>query len=450
MNYFNLTRRNFISTASIAGTGLAIGLPTIACGTNGALQKPAILGGPKAFTGSWHGWPVIENIEETELLAVLKSGNWCRLGSKTTPRFETELQNMLGVNRILGTSSGTTALFTMLGALDIGPGDEIILPPYTFIATYNVIVQNYALPVFVDSDIETFQIDATKIEQAITPETKVLLPVHIGGNLFDIDTVLNVASKYNIPVIEDACQAHFAEWKGKSAGGWGLAGAYSFQASKNLNSGEGGAIITNNEDFYKRCYSFHHQGQSDDSAGLEPGTGIRGSNLRLTEFQAAILLAQMSKVQEQVKRRSENADYLTKMLSRIPGISPAKHYKGYTRSAYHLYMFRYNPNEFSGMSRAQFIKALGAEGIPASSGYTSMTKNSYVTNLAKSKHYLQVYGEKKMNDWLEQISTPVNDKLCEEAVWFTQNMLLGGKQDMEQIAEAIRKIHHNSKAIKEV
>lgn len=449
MKNISFTRRDFISTASVAGAGLAIGLPTIACGTNGALQKPAVLGGPKAFTGSWHGWPVIENIEETELLAVLKSGDWCRLGSKTTPRFETELQNMLGVNKILATSSGTTALLAMLGALDIGPGDEVILPPYTFIATYNSIVHNYALPVFADIDIETFQIDPAKIEQTITPETKALLPVHIGGNLFDIDAVMNIASKYNIPMLEDACQAHFAEWRGKSVGQFGLGGAYSFQASKNLNSGEGGVIITNDEDFYNRCYSFHHQGQSDDAAGLEPGTGIRGSNFRLTEFQAAILLAQMSRIKEQVIKRSENADYLTKMLSKIPGISPAKHYKNYTRSAYHLYMFRYNPDEFSGMSRAQFIKALSAEGIPASSGYVSMTKDSYVTNLAKSKHYLQIYGEKKMKEWLEQISTPVNDRLCEEAVWFTQNMLLGEKQDMEQIAEAIRKIHHNSKAIKE-
>lgn len=314
-----------------------------------------------------------------------------------------------------------------------------------------MIVQNYALPIFVDTDIESFQIDATRIEAAITPATKVLMPVHIGGSPFDIDMVMKVASKYNIPLIEDACQAHFAEWKGQKVGNYGIGGAYSFQGSKNLNSGEGGAIITNTEDFYNKCYSFHHQGQGSNAASLEPGSGTRASNLRLTEFQAAILLAQMTRIPEQVQRRSENADYLTKMLSEIPGIRPAKLYEGTTRSAYHLYMFRYDKKAFADMERSKFIQALSAEGIPCSTGYGSLTKDNYVKNLAQNKHYLQVYGEKRMKQWLEQLSCPVNDRLCEEeALWFYQTMLLGSKSDMEKIAEAIKKISHEAKAISKI
>lgn len=435
-----LNRREFISSATVVGTGLAVGLPAVACASGGQVAKPAILGGPKAFTGNWPGWPVIGPIEEKELLDVLKSGNWCRLGSKTAPRFEQEYQKLTGAKHALGLSSGTSALYTMLGALNIGPGDEVIIPPYTFIATYNVVALHYALPVFVDSDLESFQIDANKIESAITDRTKVIMPVHIGGTPADMDGILAVAGKHKIPVIEDACQAHLAEWKGKSVGTWGLAGGFSFQASKNLNSGEGGAIITNDDNFSQNCYSFHHQGQGANSASLEPGTGTRGTNLRITEFQAGILLAQMTRLVEQSKRRSENADYLTKLLKQIPGIKPAKLYKGVTRSAYHLYMFRYEKEKFSGMDRAKFLKALEGEGVSCSGGYGMMNKDTYVTDLAKNKHYLSVYGEKAMKDWLERIQCPENDKLTEQAVWFFQTMLLGSKTDMDQIAEAIRKI----------
>ena len=270
------------------------------------------------------------------------------------------------------------------------------------------------------------------------------MPVHLGGTPVDLDAVLKVSEKHSIPVIEDACQAHLAEWKGKSVGSWGLAGAFSFQGSKNLNSGEGGAIITNDDNFIKDCYAFHPQGQGANSASLEPGKGTRGSNLRITEFQAGILLAQMTRLVEQSKTRSENADYLTKLLKQIPGIHPAKLYKGVTKSAYHLYMFRYDKNEFAGMEIGKFLDALHTEGVPVSRGYGKMNKDAYVTDLAKNKHYLNIYGEKHMKEWLERNQCPENDKLVDQAVWFGQTMLLGTKTDMEQIAEAIQKIQKNA------
>jgi perosamine synthetase len=442
-----LNRRDFVSTASIVGAGLIAGLPTIACSSVGSQVKPAILGGPKAFTGKWLPWPVSGQIEEKELLEVLKSGQWCRLGSKKAFRFEDEYIKVTGAKHALGVSSGTNALFTMLGALNIGPGDEVIIPPYTFIATYNVVVLHYALPVFVDSDIESFQIDANKIESALTDKTKVIMPVHLGGNPVDIDKVLEIAGKYKIPVIEDACQAHLSEWKGKCVGNWGLAGGFSFQGSKNLNSGEGGAIITNDDDFADKCYSFHHQGQGANSASLAPGTGTRGTNVRITEFQAAILLAQMTRIEEQAKIRNENAAYLNKTLKQIPGIKPAKLYKGVTRSAYHLYMFRYDKEMFAGMERSKFMKAMETEGIPCSSGYGKMNKDAYVSDLSKNSHYLNIYGEKTMKNWLERNQCPENDKLTDQAVWFTQNMLLGTKTDMDQIVEAINKIQRHAAEI---
>ena len=147
-----------------------------------------------------------------------------------------------------------------MNALGIEPGDEVIVPPYTFIATVNVVLRQHALPVFVDTDINTFQIDAKKIEAAISPRTKAIIPVHLGGSAFDLDAILSVSRKHDIPVIEDACQSHLAEWRGRKVGTYGRTGCFSFQASKNLNSGEGGAILTDDEEIHDRCYMFHNNG----------------------------------------------------------------------------------------------------------------------------------------------------------------------------------------------
>ena len=435
-------RRDFINTLSVAGLGLTIGMPYIA---NAASEnpKPALLGGPKAHPGGFPSWPVSNQTEKTAIVNTLDSKIWGRLnGNSSVDKFEIEYQKLFGASHCLGVSSGTSALYTMLGALDIGPGDEVIIPVYTFIATYNVVVLNYALPVLVDTDVESFQIDAGKIEQAVTKETKLIMPVHIGGSPADLDKIIEIGRKTKIPVIEDACQAHLAEWKGKKVGNLGLAGAFSFQSSKNLNSGEGGAIITNDERFAKGCYDFHNQGQGGKSTGFLPGaSGTRGTNLRLTEFQGSLLMAQMTRVTAQTEQRWENAKYLSKLLNDIPGITPAKLYEGTTKSAYHLYMFRYKKEAFAGLSREKFLQALEAEGIPCAAGYGQMDKNTYVTDLAKNKHYLKVYGEKTMKEWLERNQCPQNDYLTKnESCWFFQTMLLGTKSDMEQIAAGIRKI----------
>ncbi len=447
-NRFN--RRDFVGAASMAGAGLALGFPNISFASGSDTLKPAILGGAKAHPEIFPAWPVIGQPEEKALNEVLKSKKWCRLGSAKVDSFEEEYKKLTGAKHCLATSSGTNALYTLLGALDIGPGDEVIIPVYTFIATYNVIALNYALPIFVDTDIESFQIDANKIEAAITRQTKLIMPVHIGGSPANLDKILEISAKTKIPMIEDACQAHLAEWRGKKVGTLGLAGAFSFQASKNLNSGEGGAILTNDEKFAQACYSFHNQGQGGRSISYTSGSiGTRGTNVRLSEFQGNLLLAQMTRVTEQTNIRTANANYLTKMLNEIPGITPAKLYEGTTRSAYHLYMFRYDSSHFAGLSREKFLNALTREGIPCSEGYGMMNKESYVTGLAKNKHYLNIYGEKTMNQWLERNHCPQNDKLTsEQSVWFFQNMLLGPRSDMDQIVQAILKIQKYAAEIK--
>ena len=445
-----MNRRNFIEKAAVAGSSLLFMPAYTRANFSGDDLKPALLGGTKAHPGGFVNWPVYNATEEKALIDTLRTGNWGRLGGKTTATFEAEYAKLLGVKKTLGVASGTSALYTMLGVLGIGPGDEVIIPPYTFVATYNVVVLNYALPIFVDTDIETFQIDAKKIEAAITKQTKALIPVHLGGTPFDLDAVLSIGQKYKIPVIEDACQAHLGEWRGKKLGGWGLGGAFSFQASKNLNCAEGGAISTNDEAFWQDCYNFHNQGQGGTSSSYGTGSGTRGVNMRITEFQSHILLAQMTRLEQQTKERYANALYLTEMLNDIPGISPGKFYEGTTCSAFHLYMFRYDAAQFDGLSRDKFVKALSAEGIPSSTGYGKMNISPYVTGLAKNPYFLKVYGEQTMQAWLERNLCPQNDKLTEQAIWFTQNMLLGSKDSMEQIADAIRKIKKHAKELQNI
>jgi dTDP-4-amino-4,6-dideoxygalactose transaminase len=274
------------------------------------------------------------------------------------------------------------------------------------------------------------------------------MPVHLGGSVCDLDTILSVSSKHKIPVIEDACQAHLAEWRGRKVGTYGKAGCFSFQASKNLPSGEGGAILTGDEDFYERSYTFHNNGSGLKVPGHNFAYSGTGDNRRMVEMEAALLLQQMTRLEEQSKRRTANALYLTSLLKEIPGITPARMHSGCTRNAYHLYMFRYQETEFADLPRTTFLKALAAEGIPASRGYLPLNKEPFLQVALESKAYKKLFPEHVLRNWNERNQCPANDRLCGEAVWFTQNMFLGTKSDMDQIAEAIRKIKKHAGDLK--
>ena len=407
-------------------------------------RKPAILGGTRIRSGEPKSWPVSDQREEHALEQVLQSGKWGRSGGERVSEFEQAYCKLATAKHCIATSSGTTALLTSLGALGIGPGDEVILSPYTFVATYNAVTFHYALPIFIDSDAASFQMDAAKLGPAITEQTRVILPVHCGGGVPDMDAILKVANGRGISVIEDACQAHLSEWRGRFVGNSGLAGCFSFQASKNLTAGEGGAIITNNDDFADRCYRFHNQ--SYGRPGSSGFRGDRGGNFRMTEFQGGLLLAQLTRLHDQAETREKNAAYLTSLLRQIPGIAPARLDEGCTRSSHHLYMFRYQAEHFAGLSRAKFIEALSREGFPCSTGYALAPLNTspYVRALADNPHYRRVYGQSVMQQWVERNRCPVNEKLCAEAVWVWQTTLLGSRDDMDQIAEAIQRIQSHA------
>lgn len=396
---------------------------------------------PSNLTSPNHAsaWPLWDASDEQGLIAVLNSGRWGRHNGGRVAEFEKRWCETMQAKYCVATSSGTSALLTALGALGIGPGDEVILPPYTFVATFNVITANYALPMFVDSDLESFQIDARKIGRAITNNTKLVLPVHIAGTPADLDTIGATSKDKGIPFIEDACQAPLAVWRGKPVGTHGLGGCFSFQASKNINSGEGGAVITNDEAFANKCYNFHTPG----GGRAAPSVG-RGANFRLTEFQGSLLLSQLARLEAQSKIREQNANYLTSMLSKLPGVIPAKLYDGVERSAWHLYMFRIEPKQFGGMTRDEFVAELRKAGISASGGYSPLNHSAHVLALAGNPHYQKIYGSDFMARWADKNQCPVNDQLCSQAVWFTQTTLFGQRTDMERIASAIGSIHNQA------
>lgn len=445
------SRRDFIAKSALLGAGLAIA-PKVFAGGLAGNGTPAILGG-RAIWGNkqWPKWPIWNpETDEKRVIDVLRSGVWSR--ASVTAEFEQEWANTIGTKRCLSVVNGTNALITSLSQFHIGAGDEVIVPPYTFIATISSVLLNGAMPVFADIDPETFQIDPDKIEAKITSRTKAILPVHILGLPADMNRIMAIAKKHNLIVIEDACQAHLAEIDHKRVGSIGHAGCFSFQNSKNLAIGEGGAVVSDDDAFMDRCFSYQNLGTPYGTAvgTVSSGSVIVGTKVRFTEYQAAIGLAMLKRLDDETSTRNENASYLKSLISAIPGIIPYKLYDNVTRAAYHLFPFRFDKSAFSGLTREGFIQALRAEGIPCSSGYTILTNQPYLADAFQSETFKKVYPADMLDfdAYVERNRCPNNEQLCnEEAIWLTQNLLLGPKSDMDEIADAIARIHKNAATI---
>lgn len=433
-----VTRRQFVAATSLGSLAAVAGQTAgaRAAGSPGAGQL-AIRGGTPVRRKGFCGWPLWDKEhDEQRVLAVLRSGVWSR--AKVVAEFEKKYAELLGAKRCLATTHGTTALLAALNALDVGVGDEVLVGPYTFVASVAVIFLSGALPIMVDTDPETFLVNPEKIEAKITPNTKAILPVHIYGLPADMDRINAIARKHKLLVLEDACQAWLAEQNGKKCGTLGNLGCFSFQNSKHLTCGEGGAVVGNDDALIQRAFSYHNFGS---------GGPHLGSKCRMTEFQAAILLAQMQRLEEQTARRWENARYLTSKLEKIPGIRPHKLNPGVTRAAYHLYPLRYQAQEFGGVTREKFLAALRAEGIPCSGGYGRLNKAAFFEDTLGSRNFQRMYSRQQLDHCRNQIECPENDRLCTEAVCFSQNMLLGTRQDIDDIANAVGKIYENRKQL---
>lgn len=413
-----------------------------------ATDRPALLGGDPVRSKKFPSWPQSFPQDEQSWLDVLRACKWWRKEGHYVRDFEKAWAERLGARYCLATANGTGALMASLHALEVGPKDEVLVGPYTFIATTNAILAQYALPVFVDTDPETAMIDASRIEAAITPRTRCIMPVHLGGNVADMDQILAISKRRNIPVIEDACQAHLSEWRNRKVSTLGSLGCFSFQKFKNLPGGEAGAVLTSDESLYRHAYGFHSHYRTPDEGPADPAASRNGINLRMAEFQAAILLAQMSRLDAQAKTREQNAAYLSGLLRDVPGVAPARMYAGCTRNGYHLYMMRYDAEAFSGLPRTRFIEAVRAEGIPIAAGYGPLNKDPFLENTLNSRTYRAVYTSQEIADWRERNQCPGNDRLCQEGMWLDQNVLLGDRRDIEDIATAMWKVRRHAQGLK--
>lgn len=451
----NKSRRWFIRHGSLGLAATAVASNSLFAGSVGITdaQKPAVLGGsPVADIHKWIKWPIwVPEQDEPLVLQSLRSGVWSR--AKLVEQFEKEWASTLGSRRCLTTVNGTTALIVALNQLNIRGGDEVLVTPYTFIATIQAILANGAMPVFVDVDPLTYQIDPKKLEAKITPQTKAILPVHILGLPADMKSIMAIAKKHKLLVVEDACQAHLAEINGKKAGTFGNAGCFSFQNSKQLAIGEGGAVVSDDDEFMDRCFSFHNLGLPYGQAPGTIGSGSlrEGTKVRLTEYQAAIGLSQLKRLEEQTSTRNSNAGYLKDKISQIPGIVPYKLYDDVTRASFLLFAFRYKAESFGGLSRAGFVKALQAEGVPCSTGYTPLNKQEFLKEIFQSTNFKKIYPSSKLDykKYMDNNQCPENDALCAEAVWITQNLLLGPRSDMDIIFKAIEKTYANREKLKQ-
>jgi perosamine synthetase len=445
-----VTRRRFIASTSAgaAGAMLTNSLPVFGA-AEGTATELALIGGTPVRTAKWLSWPVWDPEAEKPMMALLRSADWYRGDGNKCKEFEKEYAELIGAKRVIATASGSAALIASLQVIGVDAGDEVIVSPFTFIASYNVILNQHALPVFADTDPETFTINPLKIEEKINERTRALLPVHICGLPADMNRILAIGEKHSLPVIEDACQAWLAEYDGKKCGTLGDLGCFSFQNSKHIPSGEGGAISGNDDELMDRSFAYHNCGRphGKSMAGMKENP-VRGSNRRMTEVQAGLLLSQMGRARSDADKRLENALYLDTRLKEIPGIVPYKLSDGATRSAYHLYPFRYKAEHFDGLSREKFRRALNAEGIPCGEGYGQQYFDGLIEEAISSRGYKRLFSEQRLNSYREELhNLPDNDLLTQEALWFYQNMLLAERSDMDDIINAVQKIYDNRKQL---
>jgi dTDP-4-amino-4,6-dideoxygalactose transaminase len=390
-------------------------------------------------TTPFPGWPIHGDTEREYLLQVLESGEWSvPEGGHFVTAFEAGFAGLHQVSRAVTVTNGSIALMLALRALGIGAGDEVIVPPYTFVATATAVLEVNALPVFADVDPGTFCIDPDAVEAAITPRTRAIMPVHLGGHPADMDRLVAIAKRHGLAIVEDAAHAHGSVWNGKPVGGWGVYGCFSMQASKNLTGGEGGIVTANDDDLAERIRSLRNCGRIEGGAWYEHH--LFGGNYRLTEFQAAVLLAQLERYPAQLARRDTNGRYLDAGLAEIDGIAPQARDPRTDVHAQHLYSFRYDAPAFDGLSRESFCAGLRAEGIPAGPGYqVPLDRQPVLADRAfdtKATGYDPDYAPTRYGS----LDLPASQVVCDEAVWLPQTVLLGDERDMQDVVDAVRKV----------
>jgi dTDP-4-amino-4,6-dideoxygalactose transaminase len=411
------------------------------------MGKLAISGGEAVHTTGWPGWPPRDPGYLEKLTAVLDSGMW-GVGGPMNAALTEEFKRVSDAEYIVPNTSGTIALELALRSLDVGAGDEVIVPPYTFIATASSVISVNAIPIFADIRPDTLCLDAAAVEAAITPQTKAVIAVHVGGMPADMQALQAVCDRHGLKLIEDCAQAHGAVYDGRKVGAIGDAGAFSFQSSKNITAGEGGIMTTNDRATYGKAWSYMNVGRVPEGGWYDHR--VMGMNYRLTEFQAALILRGIETHEDHMARRDENAAHLLERLAGIEGIDGQAFSPGAQRCAYHLFIYRYDREGFGGVSRDTFVQALSAEGVPVGAGYNPLYREGMFT--AGWDPTRCPFSCKDYHGHVDytKVDCPVCEHICTDgSFWMGQNTLLGTTSDMDNIADAIIKLRDNLDELKD-
>lgn len=406
----------------------------------------ALHGGTPVRQEPYPSWPPVTESTARAVADALGEGVWSDVEGRRKLAFERAFADAHGARHGLAVSNGTVSLQIALAALGVGSGDEVIVPGYTFLATATSVLGVNAAPVFVDILPTTGTMDPQAVEAAITPRTRAIMPVHFAGQPADLDALMAIGARHGVPVVEDAAQAHGALWRDRPVGSFGSFGSFSFQASKNMTSGEGGILTTGDDALAELAWTLHHCGRIRGQAWYNHE--VNGGNHRLGELQCAILLDQLAVAEERMATRSRSAAILDAAFAEIDGVEPLATDERVTRHAYHIYGMRYDPGAFAGVDRGTFMEAMRAEGVPTSGGYISPLNRQPV--FARHRFDARAVGLDTADPRFayDDLRLPESERLCQEMVMFPQYVLLGDEDAVGAIPAAVRKIQREAASLR--
>jgi L-glutamine:2-deoxy-scyllo-inosose/3-amino-2,3-dideoxy-scyllo-inosose aminotransferase len=414
----------------------------------------ALRGGNPIREGGWSTWPPYNQEIVSQVTGALQSGRWTISGPYVKSpllqeKFAEQYAAFNGVRYCVPTANGSSALVIALEALGIGIDDEVIVPVLTWVATASAVLRVNATPVFVDVDPNTLCMSVDAARSAITERTKAIIPVHLHHSMADMDAFIALSEETGIPLIEDAAQAHGAIWRGHRAGSIGRLGTFSFQQSKVLTSGEGGAVITDDPELYNRLQQLRadsrrwvSEPRKLDGMQLIASGKVMGANYCLSEIQAAILLAQLPHLEEQLRNCAENAEYLDQKLASLRGIYPLKQPSGLERRTVYEYIVRIDRDAFGGHSIERICESLKMElGLSFYPPDTPLHQSLLYQPLTKKRFFNAP--EKARMLYVSAASFPVAEEAVQNSVVCHHATFLGSKSDMDDIVVAFEKILNN-------
>ena len=417
------------------------------------MAELAARGGTPVRTEPFPEWPLAGPEEREWVEKVLSGSRWFGGLQGDDPGtmgrlFGERFAELHGARFGMPVSNGSTAIEVALKALDIKPGDEVIVPAYTFISTATSVFMVGAVPVFADMDPQTYCLDPMDLERCITPHTKTVLPVHLGGQMADMPAICDVAEKKGLSILEDAAQAIDSVLEGKKSGTWGDLGTFSFQSNKTMTAGEGGLILTNDPDIAEKVVALRAFGRFQDKPGVRSSdltcTQV-SSNYRLSELQAAVLMAQLERFPDHDALRQANAERLNQGVEQIPGLKHIGLNRPNSKHGYYYYFLRYDTEQYGNIDPDQFCEALQAEGIPFVPGDRKPLYRHPVFEVESLSDHLCPLALERYQKALDLLGSgcPVTEESCGCTILLRHQVLLGQEKDMDDILEALWKVHKN-------